>query len=108
MTVGMSISILSLFCYQACFLGACGIVLGFAISWIVLTFRNQIVQLLTGWFLPKNALWDFYAVEQLPVAYCKEDFIYITIVTFIITLIAALLPAFRASLMPITKGLRRE
>ena len=100
--------ILSLFCYQACFLGACGIVLGFAISWIVLTFRNQIVQLLTGWFLPKNALWDFYAVEQLPVAYCKEDFIYITIVTFIITLIAALLPAFRASLMPITKGLRRE
>ena len=104
----MSISILSLFCYQACFLGACGIVLGFAISWIVLTFRNQIVQLLTGWFLPKNALWDFYAVEQLPVAYCKEDFIYITIVTFIITLIAALLPAFRASLMPITKGLRRE
>ena len=100
--------ILRLFCYQACFLSICGIFLGFAISWIVLTFRNPIVQLLTGWFLPKNALWDFYAVEQLPVAYCKEDFIYITLFTFIITLIAALLPAFRASSIPVTKGLRRE
>lgn len=100
--------ILRLFCYQACFLSSCGIVLGFAISWLVLTFRNQIVQLLTGWFLPQNALWDFYAVEQLPVAYCKNDFINIALFTFIITLFAALLPAFKASLLSITKGLRRE
>ncbi len=100
--------ILSLFCYQACFLSICGIFLGFIISWFVLTFRNQIIQLLTGWFLPKNALWDFYAVEQLPVAYCKSDFIYIALFAFFITLFAALLPAFRASTIPITKGLRHE
>lgn len=102
------LQIIRLFCFQGLILSALGIFLGLAASGIVLHFRNTIVQVLTGWFLPKDALWNFYNFEQLPAIWCWEDVVLIFIFSLIITLLASFLPAWKATRTSIIKGLRRE
>ncbi len=100
--------IIALFEIQSFVLASLGLTVGFVLSFLVLYYRNAIVKILTGWFLPENALWNFYDVAQLPVAYRGMDFIVIILFTFFITTVASLLPALRAVQMPIIKGLRSE
>ena len=100
--------IFALFSIQSFLLATLGIVLGFVVSFLVLHYRNVIVQMLTGWFVPQNALWNFYDFAQLPVAYNATDFVIILFFTYFITLVASFLPAWRAICMPIIKGLRSE
>lgn len=100
--------IFALFAIQSFWLATLGISLGFGISFCVLHYRNAIVQMLTGWFLPQNALWNFYDFAQLPVAYNGMDFVIILLFTYFITLVASFLPAWKAVRMPIIQGLRSE
>jgi len=100
--------IITLFCLQSVFLSFMGITLGIISSLIILDHRNDIVNFLTGWFLPQNALWNFYDFEQLPAAYCLSDFMSVVIFTFIITLLASFFPALKATYTPIVRGLQRE
>ena len=100
--------IVRLFCFQGLILSFFGIILGLITADIVLHFRNAIVQFLTGWFLPKDALWNFYNFEQLPAIWCWKDVVLILAFSLIITLLASLLPAWKATRTSIIKGLRRE
>lgn len=102
------LQIVRLFCSQGLILSVFGIVLGLTTAGIVLHFRNAIVQFLTGWFLPKDALWNFYSFEQLPAVWCWKDIVLILTFSLIITLLASLLPAWKATRTSIIKGLRRE
>ena len=102
------LQIVRLFCFQGLILSVFGIVLGLMSAGIVLYFRNAIVQFLTGWFLPKDALWNFYSFEQLPAVWCWKDIALILVFSLIITLLASLLPAWKATRTSIIKGLRRE
>ena len=100
--------IVGLFCFQGLILSGFGIVLGLTTASTVLHFRNEIVQVLTGWFLPKNALWNFYNFEKLPAIWCWKDVGLILVFSLIVTLFASLLPAWKATRTSIIKGLRRE
>ena len=102
------LQIVCMFCCQGLILSVFGIVLGLTTAGIVLHFRNAIVQFLTGWFLPKDALWNFYSFEQLPAVWCWKDIALILVFSLIITLLASLLPAWKATRTSIIKGLRRE
>ena len=102
------LQIVRLFCFQGLILSLLGIFLGLTAASFVLHFRNTIVQILSGWFLPKDALWNFYDFEQLPAVWCWKDIVLILVFSLIITLFASLLPAWKATRTSIIKGLRRE
>ena len=107
-TWGASRSDISLlFCLQSILLGLLGIVVGFAGAAIILYERNAIVRGLTGWLLPKDALWNFYDVETLPAVCCWQDAAWITLLTLAITLLASLLPIWRMYKLPLVQSLRR-
>ena len=97
-----------IFSIQSMLLGALGTVLGFLCAYGVLSYRNTIVHLLTGWFLPENALWDFYSVETLPVAYSLQDFAAITFFSLLVTFGASLFPVIHLKRLPIMQHLRGE
>ena len=102
------LQIVRLFCFQGLILSVLGIVFGVTTASLVLHFRNEIVQFLTGWFLPKDALWNFYNFEQLPAVWCWKDITLVLVFSLFITLLASLLPAWKATRTSIIKGLRRE
>lgn len=95
-----------LFGVQGLVLGICGIVSGFVCAGIVLYYRNAVVQGLTGWLLPKDALWNFYDVETLPAVFCGIDACWVTFFTLLITGMASLLPMWRLQRIPLVKRLR--
>lgn len=101
-------AIVQLFCLQSVILSFLGVCIGLGVAGILLYYRNEIVHVLTGWFIPKNALWNFYNVEKLPMAFSGTDVGAIVVFTFVITFFAGLLPAFKAAKIPVMKGLRRE
>lgn len=101
------LQIMQLFCYQSLMLGALGVVLGLMFAKIVLYYRNVIVQYLTGWFIPEDALWNFYNFEQLPAVWCWKDVSLILVFSLMVTLLASLLPAWKATRTTIIEGLRR-
>lgn len=100
--------IFALFAIQSFLLATVGISFGFIVSYFVLYYRNAIIRMFTGWFVPQDVLWNFYDFAQLPVAYNGMDFFVILSFTYFITLVASFLPAWKAVRMPIIKGLRSE
>ena len=100
--------ITQIFCLQGFILGSIGTIFGFIISFFILKYRNWIINLLTGWFLPKDALWNFYEVEELPVAYCPLDYTVIAICTLVLIVLASFIPALAACNKPAVEGLRCE
>lgn len=102
------LQIVQLFCFQGLVLGLLGIILGLTTASVVLHFRNTIIQILTGWFMPKDALWNFYNFEQLPAIWCWKDITLILVFSLFVILLASLLPAWKATRTAIMEGLRRE
>lgn len=101
----MDISLL--FCLQSLLLGFLGLLTGFASAAVILHERNAIVRGLTGWLLPKDALWNFYDVETLPAVWSRQDMLWIAFLTLVMTLLASLLPIGRMYKLPPVQSLRR-
>ena len=101
----MDISLL--FCLQSLLLGFLGLLTGFASAAVILHERNAIVRGLTGWLLPKDALWNFYDVETLPAVWSRQDMLWIALLTLVMTLLASLLPIGRMYKLPPVQSLRR-
>ncbi|MDR1254660.1 MAG: ABC transporter permease [Puniceicoccales bacterium] len=100
--------IAALFCWQATFLSSIGILLGFMGGLGVLHYRNGVIRCLTGLIFPKDFLWNFYSFSNLPVAYAWQDFALVGSLTFIIALLAAVIPALKASFSLVARSLRSE
>ena len=96
-----------LFGLQSIFLGVLGLIVGFVCAAVILYERNAIVRGLTGWLLPEDALWNFYDVETLPAVCCRDDVVWIIILTLVMTLLASLLPIGRMYKLPLVQSLRR-
>lgn len=96
-----------LFGLQSLLLGFLGLLTGFAVAAVILYERNAIVRGLTGWLLPKDALWNFYDVETLPAVWSRQDMLWITLLTLVMTLLASLLPIGRMYKLPLVQSLRR-
>ncbi|MDR0393052.1 MAG: ABC transporter permease [Puniceicoccales bacterium] len=100
--------IAALFCWQASFLSSIGILLGFIGGISVLHYRNGVIRFLTGLIFPEDFLWNFYSFSKLPVAYAWQDFALIGGLTVVIALLAAIIPALKASFSLVARSLRSE
>jgi lipoprotein-releasing system permease protein len=96
------------FCFQGFVLGVCGTGAGLAFGWLVLKFRNQIVEVLASATVGKEVFIRFYQFVNLPAHTTVFDLTIIIVGSIVISTLAGLLPAWRASRLKPVEALRSE
>jgi lipoprotein-releasing system permease protein len=96
------------FCFQGCFIGAAGTVVGFVLGFGVLYFRDDIVYVFTRITQSEAALLRFYQFSHLPRNSDPAYMIAIAVCTLVISTLAGLLPAWRAARLKPVEALRSE
>jgi len=94
----------AVFCLQGLIIGMVGTALGVALSFFLLHFRQNIVDA----FVNQRLMVEFYKFYEFPVRYHTADFINIIGFTFIITILAGLVPAWWAARLKPADCLRYE
>ena len=92
------------YCIQGFIIGALGSVAGLALTWIILHFREPIVEFVVG----RQTLIDFYHFAHLPVKYELVDALRACAFSTVLCTLAGLLPAFRAARLKISEAMRNE
>jgi lipoprotein-releasing system permease protein len=96
------------FCVQGFFLGLCGTLAGLACGWLVLKFRNEIVEVLASVTVGKEVFIRFYQFVNLPAHTTTFDITIIVIGSIVISTLAGLVPAWRAAKLKPVEALRSE
>ncbi|HVU31833.1 MAG TPA: FtsX-like permease family protein, partial [Opitutaceae bacterium] len=96
------------FCAQGFFIGACGTVLGLLGGWGLLAVRNDIVHAIARAMDREADLERFYQFKDLPAHTTPGDVLKIVVFTIVISTLAGLLPAWRASRLKPVEALRSE
>ncbi|PTY00486.1 ABC transporter permease [Opitutus sp. ER46] len=96
------------FCAQGFFIGACGTIVGLIGGFTLLAFRNELVHGIATLLERQAALERFYQFSNLPAHTTPGDVITIVIFTVVISTVAGLLPAWRASRLKPVDALRSE
>ena len=89
--------IIIIFLTKALILSTIGSLIGSTAGITLLATRNQIMQILMNYVLPQDVLWKFYSFANLPAYYTSITIIVISITTVSITLLAAIIPALKAT-----------
>ncbi|MBM3248454.1 MAG: ABC transporter permease [Candidatus Omnitrophica bacterium] len=101
-------SIMLLFLLQGVGIGFVGIALGIAGGILLASSLNRIVDFISGLIghslIPK----DIYYFDRLPTSFNTTDISIIAISAFVISLLASLYPAYRASRINLSEALRHE
>ncbi len=105
---GRSWEIASVFCLQGFFIGVVGTGLGIGGAVFALAYRNEIVQTFAQWTKSEAALREFYQFADLPLHYVASDFVIIICFAILISTLAGLIPAWRASRLKASEALRNE
>jgi lipoprotein-releasing system permease protein len=97
-TIGMnSKNIMYIFILQGAFLGVTGIILGLGIGLLIslnLDYIVAFIEYILGHSLINS---DVYMISTVPVKVEVKDLLYVSIISFIFALIAAVYPAIKAS-----------
>jgi len=96
------------FCFQGLIIGILGTALGLGIGFIALSFRNDFVAIVTKITQREEVLQRFYQFSQLPSHTLLSDIGLIVVSSIIISMIAGLLPAWRAAKLKPVEALRSE
>ncbi len=96
------------FCAQGLFLGLAGTAVGLLLAWLMLTFRDQIVQVLARLTVGEEVFRQFYLFAKLPSHTVGSDLVFIIIGAIISSTLAGLVPAWRASRLKPVEALRNE
>jgi lipoprotein-releasing system permease protein len=96
------------FCAQGLFIGACGTVLGLAFGFGLLAVRNDAVHWIAKTLQREEDLQRFYQFSDLPAHVTSGDVFSIVVFTIVISTIAGVLPAWRASRLKPVEALRSE
>lgn len=96
------------FCFQGFVLGVAGTCLGVILAVAMLHFRNDIVYTFARLTQSEEALRRFYHFAEIPVHYARSDFLVIVTCSILISTLAGLIPAIRASLLKPTEAFRNE
>ncbi len=96
------------FCAQGFFLGIIGTLGGLGLAWVVLKFRNQIVQLLAQLTVSEEVFQQFYGFVDLPSHTDPSELTLIVIGAIVSATVAGLLPALRAAKLKPVEALRSE
>lgn len=96
------------FCTQGLVIGAGGTVLGLAMGYILLHFRNNVVQLIAKFTMGQEAFERFYQFSSLPAYTQSKDVIIIVVFSLLASMLAGLIPAWRAAKLKPVEALRSE
>lgn len=105
---GKSRHVAACFCAQGVFIGALGTILGLACGFTSLAFRNDIVLGIARATQREEVLERFYQFRELPAHTAVSDIVLIVVMTLVISLLAGLLPAWRAARLRPVEALRSE
>lgn len=100
--------LMACFCLQGLAVGIVGTALGFALSFLVLSMRESITDLLFMLIGGKERGMEFYFFSELPVHYVPSDLILIAVLAVTIATLAGLIPAIKASRLRPVEALRSE
>lgn len=96
------------FCAQGFFLGIAGTLAGLAAAWVVLEYRNHIVQVLARLTVGPEVFQQFYGFVNLPKHTTAEDLTMIIVGAIVASTLAGLVPAWRAAKLKPVEALRSE
>jgi lipoprotein-releasing system permease protein len=96
------------FCAQGLFIGVLGTVLGLVLGFASLAVRNDIVLGIAKATQREEVLQRFYQFRELPAHTEGSDIAKIVVMTIVISLLAGLLPAWRAARLKPVEALRSE
>lgn len=96
------------FCAQGFFLGIVGTLGGLAVAWVVLEYRNQIVQVLARLTVGPEVFQQFYGFVNLPSHTTADDLTLIIVGSIVASTLAGLVPAWRAAKLKPVEALRSE
>lgn len=105
---GSSMQVALCFCAQGFLLGLVGTTAGLGIAWVVLTFRNEIVQVLARLTVGPEVFEQFYGFVNLPSHTTASDLVTIIIGSVVASTLAGLVPAWRAAKLKPVEALRSE
>lgn len=105
---GKSRQVAACFCFQGLIIGICGTLLGLGLGFLALTFRNDFVLLVTKLTQRDEVLQRFYQFSQLPSHTAVNDIVLIVVSSVFISMLAGLLPAWRAARLKPVEALRSE
>jgi lipoprotein-releasing system permease protein len=96
------------FCAQGFILGVVGTMAGLALAWLVITYRNEIVQVLARLTVGADVFQQFYGFVDLPSHTSGDDLVVIIVGSIIASTMAGLVPAWRAAKLKPVEALRSE
>lgn len=100
--------VLAIYCFQGCFIGLIGAVLGIGFALTSLSFRDPIIDLLANLSGTRETLIRYYYFANLPVAYDIPEIIRIGLLATGLATLASLIPAWRAARLKPVDTLRIE
>lgn len=105
---GSSRAVAACFCAQGFILGVTGTIAGLGLAWVVITFRNDIVQVLARLTVGPEVFQQFYGFVDLPSHTTGSDLTIIIIGSIVASTLAGLVPAWRAAKLKPVEALRSE
>ncbi len=96
------------FCFQGLVIGVAGTAAGLGLGFLALAFRNDFVAMVARITQRDEILQRFYQFSQLPSHTAARDVVTIVICSVFISMLAGLLPAWRASKLKPVEALRSE
>ncbi len=103
---GSSRDVALCFCAQGLLLGITGTLAGLGLAWAVLTYRNEIVQVLARLTVGPDVFQQFYGFVNLPSHTSTNDLVVIIVGSILASTLAGLVPAWRAAKLKPVEALR--
>jgi lipoprotein-releasing system permease protein len=100
--------VVGIYCFQGFFIGLLGTGIGIGLAMLCLSFRDPIIQGLATMTGTRDTLIRYYYFAYLPVVYNAGEIIRISILATMLSTLASLLPAWRASRLKPAETLRIE
>jgi len=105
---GRPVHVAACFCFQGLLIGLAGTISGLALGFGALHFRNDMVRVFTQLTGSEEALVRFYQFANLPAYLSRGDLLVIIVCSVVISTLAGLLPAWRASRLKPVEALRND
>ena len=96
------------FCMQGLFIGTGGTVVGLALGFGLLHYRNAVVQFIASLTMGQEVFVKFYQFSQLPAHTEPKDVMIIVVFSMVASTLAGLIPAWRAAKLKPVEALRSE